>query len=52
MSYFYDIVFAIMKDCIPVQRISHNKYPYWYDRKLISLHRDYIKTNRGKSSQA
>ena len=59
MSYFYDMLFAVMKDCIPVQRISHKNYPYWYDRELISLvkykgkvHRDYIKTNRDKTSPA
>lgn len=54
-SYFYDIVFAIMKDCIPVQRISHKHYPYWYDREMISLvkskaHFNYKKTNCNKLS--
>ena len=59
VTYFYDIVFATMKDCIPVQRISYKRYPYWFDPQLISLiksktkfHREYIKTNRDKTSNA
>ena len=59
VTYFYDIVFAIMKDCIPVQRISYKRYPYWFDPQLISLikskakfHREYIRTNRDKTSTA
>ena len=59
VSYFYDIVFAIMKDYVPVQRISHKRFPYWFDPELISLvkskaktHRDYINTNRDKTSAA
>ena len=34
MSYFYDILFAVMKDCIPVQRISHKTL---HIRMIVSL---------------
>ena len=59
LSYLYDIIFAVMKDCIPVQRINHKHYPYWYDRDIITVvkqkfkaHSEYVRQGRDKSLPA
>ena len=48
-----------MKDCIPVQRINHKHYPYWYDKSIITIvkqkfraHREYVRQGRDKSLSA
>ena len=28
LNHVYDILFAVMKDCVPTQRINHSHYPY------------------------
>ena len=38
--YILDIIFCVMKDVIPQIKIRTQKYPYWYDKHLISLLRE------------
>ena len=58
LSHVYDILFSVMKDCVPTQRINHKHYPYWFDRETITLikqkhkvHRDYVRGGRDKKSR-
>ncbi len=37
LSIFYNILFAVLTDCVPVVKISNRKFPYWYNKELIAL---------------
>ncbi|MEL7308158.1 MAG: reverse transcriptase family protein, partial [Pseudomonadota bacterium] len=57
LSNFYDIIFAVLSDCVPIVRIRDAKFPYWYTKELINLikekevaRRKFIKTGRNKES--
>lgn len=57
LCHVYDIIFAVMKDTIPTVKIDSKKFPYWYDKDLISLIRQkervrniFVKNGRNKSS--
>ena len=39
-DYFYDMIFAVIKDNIPTICIKNRSYPQWYDRKLKLLCQD------------
>ena len=59
LVYFYDIVHAAMRDCIPTVRINSKKFPYWYDKDLITLVKEkekyrniFVKNGRNTSSEA
>ena len=58
-SVFYDILFAVIKDYIPLVTTKSFKYPVWYTGELISLirdkekcHKDFIRNGRNKLSQS
>ena len=53
LAYFYDIIHAVMLDCVPTVIINTKKFPYWYDAELITLvkekelyHKAYIRNGR------
>ena len=57
MSQFYDIIYAVLRDAVPIVKVNQRKYPPWYDKELILLikekerHRKtYIKEGRNKMS--
>ena len=59
LNHVYDMLFAVMKDCVPMQRINHKHYPYWFDREIITVikqkhkaHREYIRRGRDKNSRS
>ena len=59
LSIFYDIIFAILSDCVPVVKTRNSKFPYWYSKDLIALikekecaRRTFVKTGRNKDSDA
>ena len=37
LSHFYDIVFAVVDDCVPKVTIKPRKFPHWYSRQLINV---------------
>ena len=37
LSCFYDIIFAVIADCVPVKRYNASKFPHWYSVGLIAL---------------
>ena len=37
LSYFYDIILAVIADSIPTVKARSRDFPYWYDGELISL---------------
>ena len=56
-SHFYDILYAVLKDNVPVIDIKPNDYPIWYSHELIRLikSRDkvrekFVKHGRDKNS--
>ena len=56
-SYFYDVLYAILKDNVPMIEIKPNDYPQWYDHELIKLIKErdkirskYVKVGRDKKS--
>ena len=56
-SLFYDLLFATIKDYIPLVKTKGFKFPSWYTGELISLirdkekyHKDFIKNGRNKES--
>ena len=53
--YFYDILFAVIKDTVPVVKIKSNDFPHWYNLDLIKmvkekekLRKKYVKNGRDK----
>ena len=53
LSNFYDIVFAVIDDCVPKVTIKPRKFPHWYGRTLINAindkekyHNIFIKSGR------
>ena len=57
LSNFYDILFAVLSDCVPIVKIKDSKFPYWYSKELISLIKEkerarkrFVKTGRMKDS--
>ena len=58
-EYFYDILYAIIKDNIPVVNIKSRRYPHWYDTEIIIMLKEkekyrkkFIKQGRNKTSFA
>ena len=56
-QYFYDIIFAIMTDCVPTFNVKPSRYPTWYNHELITLikekarvHSKYLKRGKDKTS--
>ena len=37
LSHFYDIIYAVIIDCVPMVTINTKKFPFWYDRELITM---------------
>ncbi|MEL7308087.1 MAG: hypothetical protein AAGK05_09620, partial [Pseudomonadota bacterium] len=59
LSYFYDIIFAIIADCVPLVKYNAKKFPHWYNSDLIALIKEkeaarktFISCGRDKSSNA
>ena len=59
LSHFYDIIFAVIADCVPRVKYKPCKFPHWYNPDLIALIKEKEKarkrfTNccRDKSSDA
>ena len=59
LSYFNDVIFAVIKDFIPVVHINCRKYPHWYDKGIIALitekfkcRQQFVKSGRDKTSEA
>ena len=59
LSHFYDIIFAVIKDSVPVVTINTHKFPHWYSRTLINTirekehaHKRYTKHGRDTNSEA
>ena len=60
LSYFYDIIFAVIADSVPIVKLkSSHKFPSWYNSELISLIKDkeharklFIRAGRDKNSDA
>ena len=57
--YFNDVIFAVIKDFIPVVHINCRKYPHWYDKGIIALitekfkcRQQFVESGRDKTSEA
>ena len=57
LSYFYDLISAVIVDTIPIVNIRKRKFPHWYDAELKSLvlekqrvHKSYKKSGHDKKS--
>ena len=37
LSHFYNVLLAVMLDCIPQIQINASNYPHWYDKASICL---------------
>lgn len=58
LSNFYDIIFAILTDCVPLVKFKYSKFPCWYSKELISVIKEkervrklFVKTGRAKDSE-
>ena len=56
-THFYDILFSVINDCVPVITLKPKSYPHWYSYELIKkikhkekLRSKYIKRGRDVSS--
>ena len=54
-NYFYDIIYAVVRESIPTFQSGTKKFPFWYDKELrehIKLkekcHASYLRTGRNK----
>ena len=36
LSFFYDVIFAVIADCVPVVKLLKSKFHYWYNSELIT----------------
>lgn len=59
LSYLYDVIFAVINDCVPVVKLRKSKFPPWYNADLISLIKEkehvrklFVKSGRDRNSDA
>lgn len=59
LSHFYDIIFAVISDCVPLVKYNASKFPHWYNSELITLVKEkekarkrFINCGRDKCSDA
>ena len=56
-DHFYDVLFAVIKQCIPTVNIKAKRFPSWYSRELKSIlkakecyRHKYLRNGRNKNS--
>ena len=59
LSYFYDIIFAVIVHCVPTVKFNASKFPHWYNSELIAVikekeraRKDYLASGRDRGSEA
>ena len=58
-EHFYDVLNAVIKECVPTFNVSGNKFPHWYSKDLIATikHKEkqrciFLKSGRDTTSDA